>query len=382
MDLLVQAIHKAEEKSRWHDVVRIGRGLESTLILSRRWQSWLDMLNLILKAARALGDRQVEAWALHQIGTRAACLGPDETARGFLTQALQIRQALGDRAGLAVTRNNLRVFFNVPLPRDVRQAGTRRWITCGAIVAGLFVIISAFVIGLFLLFSKRFAVAPAPVTSTATAVDRSTSTNPPGALNSPSPTVIPFATLAPAQTPASTTLVNFVSEANRAVWESSETFDPNDEVFEDCDLTFGAPSLRPCGFARWEDAALEDDSVHQTVIVVEPYYSNGAQIRGTYDLTDLTLSQGDRLVTVVGFLKAAETLGVGFSVSFSTGDPDFSPVLVYETRDRNDGRLIEAVTLLPDEVIGQRGYFILQVVAAPNTDANWASWVVARLERP
>jgi len=81
-------------------------------------------------------------------------------------------------------------------------------------------------------------------------------------------------------------------------------------------------------------------------------------------------------------LKNAETFGVTFRVYFMTGDPDYSPVLVYETPDVNDGKLIEAVTKLPEEIMGQRGYFILEVSALPNTDTNWASWVIARLEHP
>ena len=144
IDVLLQSLQKAGEKNRWSDVVRIGRGLESTLILLRRWQTWLNILNMILKAARALGDRKIEAWALHQLGTRAACLGFGELAREFLTQALQIRQAIGDQAGLAITQNNMHVFFKIPLPPKPGQtkSGCRRWLTCGAVtvLAGVVVV--------------------------------------------------------------------------------------------------------------------------------------------------------------------------------------------------------------------------------------------------
>jgi hypothetical protein len=151
VDVLVSSIQKAGEKKRWSQVVSIGRGLERTLILWRRWQTWLDILKLILKAARALGDRKMEAWALHQLGTRAACLGFSESARDFLTGALQIRQAIGDQAGLAVTQNNLNVFFNIPIPSQPGQAqsGFRRWMTCGAVG----------VVGVAILFGTIIAVA-------------------------------------------------------------------------------------------------------------------------------------------------------------------------------------------------------------------------------
>jgi len=112
-DALVTAIQKAGEKNRWPEVIRLGRALERILILGRRWQKWLDILNLILKAARALHDRSAEAWALHQMGTRALCLNYADQARQFLTEALRIRQAIGDKAGLAITQYNLNVLSGV-----------------------------------------------------------------------------------------------------------------------------------------------------------------------------------------------------------------------------------------------------------------------------
>lgn len=108
-DVLVQVIQKAGEKNRWSTVIQIGRALERILILGRQWQKWFDILNLILKAARALHDRGAEAWALHQLGTRALCLNYADQAGQFLTQALNIRRAIGDQAGMAVTQRNLNV---------------------------------------------------------------------------------------------------------------------------------------------------------------------------------------------------------------------------------------------------------------------------------
>jgi hypothetical protein len=237
---------------------------------------------------------------------------------------------------------------------------------------------------LFLLFSNRpkGALTPPAVISTLTTLFRLPDINSPEGLLPPTLTVTPSKTLTSEQTPNPTILADFVLQADTAVWESKETFDPDDNVFEDCDLMFGMSPLPPCGFARWENALLEDGSQRQDVLVVEPFHANGALIQGTYDLRDLVIGKGDRLVTAVGFLKAAETLGVAFYVLFSTGDPGLTPVVVYATRDRNDGRLVEESTVLPDELAGQRGYFILQVSAAPNTAANWATWAVARLERP
>jgi hypothetical protein len=214
IDVLLQSMQRAGEKNRWGDVVQIGRGLEHTLILWRRWQTWLDVLNLILKAARALGDRKLEAWALHQLGTRAACLGVSESARGLLTQALNIRQAVGDQAGLAITQNNLRVFFNVPVPPKPAETGCRRWLTCGALGAGgalLFGIVVAVALYLFSVFDPGppLVVPKAGKTKATIPVTRTEApTNTPTATDAPTITITlsftPSLTLTPTRTASST----------------------------------------------------------------------------------------------------------------------------------------------------------------------------------
>ncbi|MGB7875389.1 MAG: hypothetical protein WBL25_13480, partial [Anaerolineales bacterium] len=228
LDVLVQAVRTAEEKNRWLDVIKLGRGFERVLVLRKRWQTWLNILNLILKAARALGDRKVEGWALHQIGTRAACLGFNEAARGFLTQALNIRQAIGDKAGLAVTQNNLHVFFNIPLPPQAGQTGCRRCFTCGAVGAGVAAIATVVIAGAFLLF-RGFEPVPPPTsisgpentvtivipptitntltktpTSTVTPTTTTTSSMTPSRTNTPTNTATNTPSMTPSRTPTST----------------------------------------------------------------------------------------------------------------------------------------------------------------------------------
>jgi hypothetical protein len=108
-DLLMHIIKKAAAKNKWQDVVRIGRALEPFFILWKRWQAWSEIASLILNAARALGDRSLEAWMLHQMGTRAMCLGRPDEARELLTRALNLRRVSGDRQGRTVTQHNLDV---------------------------------------------------------------------------------------------------------------------------------------------------------------------------------------------------------------------------------------------------------------------------------
>jgi energy-coupling factor transporter ATP-binding protein EcfA2 len=136
-DMLVEAVKRAGEKQRWKEVERLGLGMERALILYKRWGDWLQVLRLVLQAARVLKDRAIEAWALHQMGSRALCLGLQADARSLLSQALQIRHALGDRAGAALTQHNLSVFGSLPAGPTGKSTGCRRCLTCSGIgVAG------------------------------------------------------------------------------------------------------------------------------------------------------------------------------------------------------------------------------------------------------
>ena len=89
------------------DLLRLSRAVEEPFALTGRWGAWKRTLGHELTAARRTGDRAVEGWALHQLGTRALCLGHEGEARSRLTEALRIRESLGDVKGAAVTRHNL-----------------------------------------------------------------------------------------------------------------------------------------------------------------------------------------------------------------------------------------------------------------------------------
>ncbi len=116
LNLLLSLLEKADRDGRWEDVITLGRGVEKVLILQKRWQSWVQVLEWILKAAHAIGDRATQGWVLHQLGTRSLCLGELEPARQSLTQALNIREALGDKAGATVTQHNLNLIVAPPAP--------------------------------------------------------------------------------------------------------------------------------------------------------------------------------------------------------------------------------------------------------------------------
>ena len=131
-EALIYTVKRAGEKESWPEVIRLGRALERGLILWKRWQTWADILNLILKAAKALGDRKVEAWALHQLGSRAMCLGQADRARELLTEALNIRKAIKDRAGQALTQHNLNVLLRGSVPPKGGKSGGHPWLIGGS----------------------------------------------------------------------------------------------------------------------------------------------------------------------------------------------------------------------------------------------------------
>jgi hypothetical protein len=104
---LLRVQEHAVDNKRWGEALRLGRLLESALILNARWGDWGDLLERCLTATRATGDRSLESWALHEIGTRAVCLGEDGTASRVLTEAARLRASLGENAAAALSRRNL-----------------------------------------------------------------------------------------------------------------------------------------------------------------------------------------------------------------------------------------------------------------------------------
>jgi hypothetical protein len=89
------------------------------------WAEWEHVLDLTRRAAQAEGDRTLEAWAMHQLGSLLGALGVSSrgwnanSERGFhmLQTAWNIRQALGDEDGAALSVRNLEVLdYLLPAP--------------------------------------------------------------------------------------------------------------------------------------------------------------------------------------------------------------------------------------------------------------------------
>jgi hypothetical protein len=161
-----------------------------------------------LASARAQGDRAAEAWALHQLGTRALCLNDMPTARSSLGRALEIREELGDEAGSAVTRHNLELSMAAPVVQTRVSEERGRW-PAGKLLAGLAALLGAGALALW-----RLTAPPEPVPPTLTplvtpsAVSLGASSTPLVLVTGPTSTassVLPTATTRVVDTPSTAT---------------------------------------------------------------------------------------------------------------------------------------------------------------------------------
>lgn len=117
LDGILYSLEWAVQSGKWAEALRLMKAIESPLALSKRWGVWAKVLRWALLAGRSLSDPATEAWALHQLGSQELCLNEIDMAYEHLLQALQIREALGDQVGAAVTRHNLNLLL---LPSEVQ----------------------------------------------------------------------------------------------------------------------------------------------------------------------------------------------------------------------------------------------------------------------
>jgi hypothetical protein len=105
----------------WLEVRHLGHGVEEALAVTGKWDMWAAALEAVLKAAKREENRAEEGWALHQLGTRALCLGATSEAKASLTDALRLRESLNDQTGAAVTRHNLNILLLPPLQSEQKR---------------------------------------------------------------------------------------------------------------------------------------------------------------------------------------------------------------------------------------------------------------------
>ena len=106
-------------------MLRLARASDTIAARAGLWDAWRTILDIGLASARAIGDSAGEAWALHQLGTRALCLEQGLDAHRLLHDALRLRQQIGDRAGAANTRHNMRFLPGGPGAPDGSRPAAR-----------------------------------------------------------------------------------------------------------------------------------------------------------------------------------------------------------------------------------------------------------------
>lgn len=118
---LLTCIDWAEAAELPREAIKIGRGLETSLESSGRWDASLSVLRSINRHASSIGDEETLAWTLHQEGTLAICKGEDELGRRLLTDALHRRIEMGDHIAASVTRHNLDFLLPPVIPPSIKE---------------------------------------------------------------------------------------------------------------------------------------------------------------------------------------------------------------------------------------------------------------------
>jgi len=400
-DVLYHLLKRTGEKKQWPQLVTLGNALERVSILRKKWQRWLQILGWMRKAAQALADKKLEGWVLHQLGTRSMCLGAKVEAQSFLEQAVNLRRAIGDKAGLQVTQSNLTVLKGVAVAtksggrsQPPRNRTLIRWLIAGGVGGGA-VIVTGVIALLAVIFRPPPAQAP---TQALLPADTAAFTSIPPTLTATRPVTLtpsksPAKTATPSitPTPAPIILYDFVARADGAEWTNTRNMFTSDEQVEPLpfyeELQFLSPEAYVTqlntGYVGWErEPVLEDGSEERQILLS---YSAGkiSAVSGTYDLSGIEIQPGDELVLRVGHRFPDGEFpfdedGLVFQVIFSIPDQEFNYLIVSE-RDFYDGKVLDLAVPMPDNLAGLSGSFVLQVLSGSDPFYDWAVWMDAAL---
>ena len=126
---LLALMRWAVQAGRFRETIRLGRAIDHAFALCRRFGGWEQIVKLVHGAALSTGDRESEAWALHQLGTRALCLGDIAAGSAALGDAVQLRRELGDTDGAKYSARNVAV--------ATRSKWLWHWIVAHSVVLGV-----------------------------------------------------------------------------------------------------------------------------------------------------------------------------------------------------------------------------------------------------
>jgi len=108
---MLAILNWAVQAEKWQPAMDLALILEQPLLLSGQWGPWKVVLEAILSAAEALGNRRRAAWAFHQLGTLhfARLERRNQKAADLLDRARTMREELGDHFTAAVSEHNWRL---------------------------------------------------------------------------------------------------------------------------------------------------------------------------------------------------------------------------------------------------------------------------------
>ncbi|MBI3167338.1 MAG: hypothetical protein HYZ22_02585 [Chloroflexi bacterium] len=393
-DLLYHLLQRVGEKKQWPQVVKLGKALERISILQKKWQRWMKILDLLRMAARALMDKNLEGWVLHQMGTRSMCLGMKGEAQGFLKQALDMRNTIGDKAGSQVTQHNLNVLMNIPIPVQnakpvrPRNGNAARWLTMAAVGGGAGIV---FLIFLFLGY-RYFVPAETPVppspTDTFTPIPL-TDTDVPTHTLTPTKTRTPTST----STPTPVVLFDFVREANNSdnvFWYVVTDYGTFDELTTPLQFNEDPTIYNPLEYMKLFETSyvgwlitppVEDRSRENLVLIAYPHREN-SRVTGTFGLP-FPLHKDDVFVARVGHINTNKEIpfdsdGLVYRVYYYESEIE-KAVLLGEMQDFMDGKTYDWEIPIPDHLDGVIIRFILEVDSGKSASFDYAAWLDASL---
>ncbi|MBL8051252.1 MAG: hypothetical protein JNM46_08525, partial [Anaerolineales bacterium] len=400
---LFYLIQRAGEKKQWKHVVMIGHRLEQIYALKKKWEGWLKILNLLRMAASALKDKFLEGYVFHQLGSRAMCMGSKVQASELLNQALNIRKAIGDKPGLQVTKRNLDVLANLPVPNNVsslKSTSIRRFIIMGGITSVVVItalIIVAGVTFLPALFTPTEIAPPTEIPTDIPLPSETITLIPTVDLLTPTIEVTSTNTVAPTFTPRPPiVLYDFVMNADKAYWQ---TINYAGLFFEG--TTNGYPFLKSPdpdypsyqavmdgadeAYIGWiSSPPIEDDSIHKQVLLVFTHAKRPASyVNGYYDLSNIRLQVGDRFEAEVGHVfPDNEDLPLPYDIEFQVffaQSFESEQIPIGEVTEYLDGKTTKLSFDIPKNLYGRSGIFILKVFSGSDADYSWGAWLRARL---
>ena len=198
LDELLGLLGRLDRQGRFAEALRLAGAASGVFALAQKWVALAQTLQVALRAARALVDLHAEAWALHELGSLA--LGADDArvALERLGQARELRERLGDDAGLEVTDQNIALAWE-RLRLDERGTRMRRrtlLVGGGSLLAGGAVALAVEL--------RDGHTTPGPHTTTPAPTPRPTPTPAPTPRPTPTPAPTPRPTPTPAPTPRPT----------------------------------------------------------------------------------------------------------------------------------------------------------------------------------